>query len=96
MSELPAVNESDDANPVVAGGKPMGFLGHLEELRWTLIKCVVVFGIFVTIIAYQLDRASEVLNWPLEQVQAEFPKLKNDLITNSPMSVFSVIIDMCI
>jgi len=74
----------------------MGFLGHLEELRWTLIKCVVVFGIFVTVIAYQMDRASELLNWPLRQVQAEFPKLKNDLVTSSPMSVFSVIIDMCI
>lgn len=90
------MNESNDATPVVAGGKPMGFLGHLEELRWTLIKCAVVFGIFVTIIAYQLDRASEILNWPLQQVQGEFPKLKNDLVTSSPMSVFSVIIDMCV
>jgi sec-independent protein translocase protein TatC len=74
----------------------MGFLGHLEELRWTLIKSAVVFGIFVTVIAYQLDRATEVLNWPLHQVQAEFPKLKNDLVTNSPMSVFSAVIDICL
>lgn len=74
----------------------MGFLGHLEELRWTLVKCAVVFAIFVTIIAYQLDRASELLTWPLHQVQSEFPKLKNDLVTNSPMSVFSVIIDICL
>ena len=74
----------------------MGFLGHLEELRWTLIKSAVVFGIFVTVIAYQLDTATDVLNWPLHQVQAEFPKLKNDLVTNSPMGVFSVIIDICL
>jgi sec-independent protein translocase protein TatC len=74
----------------------MGFLGHLEELRWTLIKCAIVFGIFVTVIAYQLDRATEILNWPLHQVQGEFPKLKNELVTTSPMSVFSAVIDICL
>ena len=74
----------------------MGFLGHLEELRWTLIKSAVVFGIFVTVIAYQLDTATDVLNWPLHQVQAEFPKLKNELVTTSPMSVFSAVIDICL
>jgi sec-independent protein translocase protein TatC len=74
----------------------MGFLGHLEELRGTLIKCAVVFAIFVTVIAYQLEAATEVLNWPLQQVQGEFPKLKNDLVTNSPMSVFSAVIDICL
>jgi sec-independent protein translocase protein TatC len=50
----------------------------------------------VTAIAYNLDTASEILTRPLEQVQADFPKLKTDLVTNSPMSVFSVIIDICI
>jgi sec-independent protein translocase protein TatC len=81
---------------LVAAGKPMGFLDHLEDLRMTLIKCAVVFAIFVTIIAYQLDVATDVLNWPLQQVQAEFPKLKNDLVTTSPMSVFSAVIDICL
>lgn len=93
-SDPEIVNDPESAP--IAGGKPMGFLGHLEELRWTLIKCAVVFGIIVTIIAYNLDEASHLLNAPLERVQTEYPKLKNDLITNSPMSVFSVIIDMCI
>jgi sec-independent protein translocase protein TatC len=98
LSEQPTVLEDDEnpSAPAIAGGKPMGFLGHLEELRWTLIKCAVVFGIFVTVIAYQLERATEVLNWPLQQVQGDFPKLKNDLITNSPMAVFSAIINICL
>src|SRR6185369_2594402 len=39
---------------------------------------------------------TEILNWPLHQVQAEFPKLKDDLVTNSPMSVFSAVIDICL
>lgn len=86
----------DDESLPAKGGKSMGFLGHLEELRWTLIKCAVVFAIFVTVIAYQLDSATELLNWPLHLVQTEFPKLKNDLVTNSPMSVFSAVIDICL
>ena len=55
------------------GKKAMGFLEHLEELRWTLIKCAITFGIFVTIIAYQLERASTVLTWPLDRVKPDFP-----------------------
>jgi sec-independent protein translocase protein TatC len=77
-------------------GKPMGFLDHLEELRWTLIKCAVVFAVFVTVIAYNLDRASHLLIAPLVKVQADFPKITTDLVTNSPMGVFSVMINICL
>jgi sec-independent protein translocase protein TatC len=95
------VDESDEAGPTVvptlpAEGKPMGFLDHLEDLRWTLIKCAVVFAIFVTIIAYRLDDASTLLDWPLEQVMVDFPQFNHGLVTTSPMAVFSVIINMCL
>lgn len=90
------MNEYDEAAPAVAGGKPMGFLGHLEELRWTLIKCAVVFAVFVTVIAYNLEMASHLLNRPLELIQAEYPGLKTDLVTNTPMGIFTVIINICI
>ncbi|WP_091055247.1 twin-arginine translocase subunit TatC [Opitutus sp. GAS368] len=83
------------ATPAGAG-KPMGFLDHLEDLRWTLTKCAVVFGIIVTVLAYQLDAMSHLLIRPLQQVQAEYPALKTDLVTNSPMAVFTVVIDMCL
>ena len=96
LSEQPTVGQDDESQPEKTGGKPMGFLGHLEELRGTLIKCAVVFVIFVTIIAYRLEDAAGILNWPLAQVQVDFPQLKQDLVTNSPMSVFSVIIDICL
>ena len=51
------MDESDEGGPPGAAvippvRKSMGFFEHLEELRWTLIKCAVVFGVFVTIIAY--------------------------------------------
>lgn len=104
MSDTPPNSPVDDEGlPLVeaepapsAREKPMGFLDHLEELRWTLIKCTVVFAIFVTIIAYRMDDASVLLNLPLEQIKAEFPRMKTELVTNSPMSVFTVIIDICL
>lgn len=74
----------------------MGFLDHLEDLRWVLIKCAVVFGVFVTAIAYFVDSFAHVLSWPLEKVRVDFPKMSAELITNSPMGVFSVIIDICL
>lgn len=82
--------------PAPAESKPMGFLDHLEELRWTLIKCAVAFVLLVTLIAYNLGTASHLLNAPLEQVKADYPQFKTDLITNSPMGVFTVIIDICL
>ncbi len=94
---LPKTELSDDGGDrgFLGRGKNMGFLEHLEELRMTLIKCAVVFVIFVTLIAYSLKEAAYVLNWPLDTVQAEYPKMATDLITNTPMGVFSVLISIC-
>lgn len=77
-------------------GKAMGFLDHLEDLRWTLIKSVVTFGIFVTLIAYFLQDAALVLKWPLLEAAKSYPELNSGLITTSPMSVFTVIIQVCV
>ncbi len=101
MSEQPPVDEYDEAGhgttvAAPAAGKAMGFLDHLEDLRWTLIKCAVVFAIFVTIIAYQLEEAATLLDWPLEKTLVDFPQFKQGLVTTSPMAVFSVIIDICL
>jgi len=76
--------------------KPMGFFDHLEDLRWTLIKCALVFAGFVALIAFNLRRFAYLLVRPLEQVQADYPSLHTELITNSPMGVFSVIISICL
>lgn len=91
QNTLPAGDEEAPTNK-----KAMGFLEHLEDLRMTLIKCAVVFGVFVTAIAYFVDNFAHALSWPLEKVRTDFPKMNTDLITNSPMGVFSVIIDICL
>lgn len=86
---------------LAAGGerrqeKPMGFLDHLEDLRWTLVKCAIVFAIMVAVIAYNLKEFAWVMHWPMDTVRAEYPNVKVDLVTTSPMAIFSVIISMCV
>ena len=76
--------------------KPMGFLDHLEELRGTLIKCAIVFAVFVALIGYNLREFSGVLAQPLEDVRAEYPQFSTKLITNSPMGIFSMMINVCV
>ena len=80
----------NEPTPAAATGarKPMGFLEHLEDLRMTLVKSAVVFGGFVTLIAYWVDDFAKVLSWPLERVKHDYPQMSTELITNSPMGVF--------
>ena len=75
--------------------KSMGFFQHLEELRWTLIKCAVVFVIFAALIGFFLKEFNNALLWPLHQVQAENPKLTFDLGTTSILEGFNVVIQLC-
>lgn len=77
------------------GGKAMGFLEHLEELRWTLVKCAVVFAIAAGVIAYFMKDFNDVLLWPLHHVAAENSSLKLDLSTRSVMESFGIVIQLC-
>ncbi|HLP24803.1 MAG TPA: twin-arginine translocase subunit TatC [Acidobacteriota bacterium] len=104
MSDTAPNSPYDDEGQLTAGGgpapdareKPMGFLDHLEELRGTLIKCAIVFALFVTVIAYRLEDAETLLAWPMEQAKSAYPHLKMEIVTNSPMSVFTVVINICL
>lgn len=100
MSDQTPKDFYEEDTLVAAGDRPrekaMGFLDHLEELRGTLIKCAVVFALMVALIAYHLKEFSWVMNWPMDSVRAEYPQIKVDLVTTSPMAVFSVIISMCV
>jgi sec-independent protein translocase protein TatC len=76
--------------------KAMGFFDHLEDLRWTLVKCVVAFLICAGLIGYFLQEFNSLLLWPLHKVQAEYPKQVIDLGTVSIMEGFTVVIQMCV
>lgn len=104
QNRAPTDDAYDDVEPDDADGmpdasdsreKPMGFLDHLEELRWTLVKCVAVFAIAAGWIGYKLRDFNDVLLWPLRYVQSERPELVLDLGTRSIMESFGIIIQLC-
>ena len=85
----------DGAGGEAEGGKAMGFLEHLEELRWTLVKCAVVFAVAAGCIAFFLKDFNELLLRPLYQVAKEYPDVELDLNTRSVMESFGIVIQLC-
>lgn len=73
----------------------MSFWDHLNELRGTLIKSVVVFTLFAGLIGYYLTEFNRVLMWPFQQAVASFPELQIDLVTTTMTEGFNVIMQMC-
>jgi sec-independent protein translocase protein TatC len=90
------VGDPDDADGMAdSRQKPMGFLDHLEELRWTLVKCAVAFAIAAGVIGYFLKNFNDVLLWPLRHVQAENADMKVELATRTVMESFGIVIQLC-
>ena len=73
----------------------MGFFDHIEDLRWTMVKCVGTFLIFAVLIGIFLRQFNDVLLWPLNSVQASNPSFVVELGTISVMESFTVLIQMC-
>ena len=73
----------------------MGFWDHLDELRGTIIKSIVVFVIFAVLIGYYLTQFDRLLMWPFHRAAAEYPNLTIELVTATPMEGVNVIIAMC-
>jgi sec-independent protein translocase protein TatC len=90
------IEVTNDEPPAPAAEKAMGFWDHLEELRWTLVKCAITFVIFAGLIGYYIKEFDLYLKWPLWSVASEFPDLIIKLGTMSMMEVFSMIIQMCV
>ena len=66
------MDESDALEPAVTrrGEKTMGFLEHLEELRWTLVKCAFVVVGFAVLSGVFLTEVRHFLEWPWVQALA--------------------------
>lgn len=73
----------------------MGFLDHLEELRWTLVKCAIVFAVAAGLIGTFMKEFNDVLMWPLRTVQAEHADFVLTLNTHSVMESFGIVIQLC-
>lgn len=73
----------------------MGFLDHLEELRWTLVKCAIAFAVAAGLIGTFMKEFNDVLMWPLRTVQAEHADFVLTLNTHSVMESFGIVIQLC-
>ncbi len=74
----------------------MGFLDHLEELRWTLVKCAIVTVVFAVLSGVFMQPVREFLEWPWLRAIAAFPELNLELRTDNPMEVFGVMVQICV
>ncbi len=69
----------------------MGFLEHLEDLRWTLFKSFLAFGISCVLIGVFLAQFSDLLRWPYDFAVSGRDLEMSGLINTSILGVFSVI-----
>lgn len=74
----------------------MGFWDHLDELRGTIIKSVVVFVIAACLIGWFMREFYDVLLWPLEQTKEQYPNLVVDLGTQKIFEIFTMAIQICV
>jgi sec-independent protein translocase protein TatC len=90
------VSDVDDSGqPINPREKPMGFFEHLEDLRWTIIKCVIAFTIFASAIGFYLKEFNDLVMWPLHHIQAQNPGFALDLGTTTIMESFTVTVQLC-
>jgi sec-independent protein translocase protein TatC len=69
----------------------MTFLDHLEDLRWTIFKSFIAFGLACILIGVFLAQFSDLLRWPYEFAVTGRDIQMSGLINTSILGVFSVI-----
>ncbi|MDQ8184512.1 twin-arginine translocase subunit TatC [Pelagicoccus sp. SDUM812002] len=73
--------------------KKMGFLDHVEELRWTLIKPLAVFFIAFVVTIVFIQHVKDVLMYPLDMHYSEAQlDVFNGLATRNPTGVFTAML----
>jgi sec-independent protein translocase protein TatC len=69
--------------------EPKPFLDHLEELRWTLVRCVIALVAGMALCIPAVPLIIKLLKSPLRAID---PKMAEDLIILSPTGVVGVIL----
>lgn len=93
----PATTDADhDEWGARPGEKVMGFFEHLEELRWTLVKCAIVVVLFAVLSGVFLQQVRGFLEWPWYTALAKYPDLKLQLRTDTPMEIYGVMVQICV
>ncbi len=60
----PTLEAEEGADP--DGKREMNFLEHLEEMRWTLVKCMVALVVGCGLVMVSIKLFAGFLNWPLQ------------------------------
>jgi sec-independent protein translocase protein TatC len=58
-------NETESSHEEAEGGPVKGFLEHLEDFRWVLIKSIVALGLGMLICLFAANYVVQILKWPL-------------------------------
>lgn len=72
----------------------MGFFDHLEDLRKTIVKCVLAYLFFAILLGIFLKETAAILHWPLTYALGEEAMANGGLLLTSPMGIFTVIIQI--
>ena len=91
FDNLPTLDDSLDTMDNAPEEPSMGFLDHLEDLRWTLFKSVCAFGIACLLIGFFLTQFSALLRWPYSFAISGRDIEMAGLINTSILGVFSVL-----
>lgn len=85
--------ESDEDMDWADDPKKMGFLDHVEELRWTLIKPLAVFFVTFVLTIVFIQHVKDVLMYPLNvHYTDEQIDVFNGLATRNPTGVFTAML----
>jgi sec-independent protein translocase protein TatC len=79
--------EEEDVRP---GLETKPFLGHLEDLRWTIIRCIAALAIGVTICAFTARHILDLLYRPYMHAGGEL----KDLVTRDVLDPFSIHVEV--
>lgn len=81
MSDIEPYHEPDDDEPEWAGDpKHMGFLEHLEELRWSLLKPIAIFMIAFVASMIFIVEVKDLLLAPLEANYSHLPEAERMVV----------------
>lgn len=87
--------EPGNSRKIMRGDEEMTFLEHLEELRFTLARCIGAFAVGVILLAFFLPSLTEFLRLPFVWAQggSESDMLEG-LFSRRPMGVFTVMLQV--
>lgn len=92
---VPEKDQRASSRNILRSDGEMTFLEHLEELRFTLARCIGAFALGVIILAFFLPSLTDLLRLPFVWAQGSAdPETLEGLFSRKPMGVFTVMLQV--